>query len=146
MWPAIVACACPTWSLRKQVPKKIWGNLFAFPLRKRMRNTNLQIVNGNHFCVDGNNSPWVCFQIEVRMGWVLGRKSLRDTPKKIAEPFSGTWFSNPCPQSWHSPPPSRATRPPPSRQTTLEKGWRYRALSGGCSAIFLWHPSKSRKT
>ena len=38
MWPAVVACACPAWSLRKQMRRKIWGNLFAFPLRKRKRN------------------------------------------------------------------------------------------------------------
>ena len=38
MWPAVVACVCPTWPLRKQMRKKIWGNLFAFPLRKRKRN------------------------------------------------------------------------------------------------------------
>ena len=38
MWPAAVACACPTWPLRKRIQKKISGNLFAFPLRKRKRN------------------------------------------------------------------------------------------------------------
>ena len=35
VWPVVVACACPTWPLRKQMRKKILGNLFAFPLRKR---------------------------------------------------------------------------------------------------------------
>ena len=33
-----MACACPAWPLRKQMRKKIWGNLFALPLRKRKRN------------------------------------------------------------------------------------------------------------
>ena len=33
-----MAWVCPTRSLRKQMWKKIWGNLFAFPLRKRKRN------------------------------------------------------------------------------------------------------------
>ena len=30
MWPVVVACACPTWPLRKQMWKKIWGNLLPF--------------------------------------------------------------------------------------------------------------------
>ena len=31
VWPAAVARACPTWSLRKQMRKKMWGNRFDFP-------------------------------------------------------------------------------------------------------------------
>ena len=53
MWPAVVACACPTWSLWKQMRKKIWGNLFAFSITKANAKINLQIFICNHFCVDG---------------------------------------------------------------------------------------------
>ena len=35
--PVVVACESPTCSLQKHVRKKIWGNLFAFPLRKQKR-------------------------------------------------------------------------------------------------------------
>ena len=38
VWPVVVAFACPTWPLRMQMRKKRWGNLFAFPLRKRKQN------------------------------------------------------------------------------------------------------------
>ena len=37
LWPAVVACACPTCALRMQLRKKIRRNSYAFPLPQRKR-------------------------------------------------------------------------------------------------------------
>ena len=64
VWPVVVACACPTWPLQKQMSKTIWGIYlpFHYQSESETKSQNPQIFICNPFCEDGNpclaNGVW----------------------------------------------------------------------------------------